>query len=161
MFIYNIYIFLFLSLAQNWIEFLYICYIYIFLFLSLAQNWVEVLYSWCLTVYDAVDSSLPDSSVYGISQVRILEWLAISYSRGSSWPRDQNCISTSYIGRQILYHWYYLGNGKEFICQCKRHKRHRFSLWIRKVLWRRARQANQYSCQENPHGQRSLVGYSP
>ena len=33
--------------------------------------------------------SPPDSSVYGIFQARILEWVAISYSRGSSWPRDQ------------------------------------------------------------------------
>ena len=42
-------------------------------------------------------------SVHGISQARILEWVAISFSKGSSWPRDQNCISC--FGRQILYHW--------------------------------------------------------
>ena len=42
------------------------------------------------------------SSVHGISQARILEWVAISFSRGSSWPRDQ--IHISCIGRQILYH---------------------------------------------------------
>ena len=38
-----------------------------------------------------------------ISQARILEWVAISFSRGSSWPRDQTCIS--WIGRRVLYHW--------------------------------------------------------
>ena len=38
-------------------------------------------------------------------QARILEWVAISYSRGSSQCSDQTCIScVSYIGRQILYH---------------------------------------------------------
>ena len=50
-----------------------------------------------------MDSSPPGSSVYGISQARILEWAAISFSTGSSWPRDQTHVSC--IGRQILYHW--------------------------------------------------------
>ena len=45
----------------------------------------------------------PGSSVHGISQTRILEWVAISCSRGSSRPRDQTCISC--IDRQILYYW--------------------------------------------------------
>ena len=40
-----------------------------------------------------MNCSLPGSSVHGISQARILEWIAISFSRGSSWPRDQTCIS--------------------------------------------------------------------
>ena len=36
---------------------------------------------------------------------RILEWVSVSYSRGSSWPRGQTCIScVSYIGRRTLYH---------------------------------------------------------
>ena len=46
---------------------------------------------------------LPGSSVHGILQARILEWVAISFSKGSSWPS----IFISYIsciGRQILYH---------------------------------------------------------
>ena len=50
-----------------------------------------------------MDWSPPNSSVHGISQVRMLEWVAISFSRGSSRPRDQTYISC--IGRQILYHW--------------------------------------------------------
>ena len=47
--------------------------------------------------------SLPGFSVHGISQARILEWVAISFSRVSSWPRDPTQVS--YIGRQILCHW--------------------------------------------------------
>ena len=44
-------------------------------------------------------------SVHGISQARILEWVAISYSRGSSWPSDQTSIFyVSCTGRQILHH---------------------------------------------------------
>ena len=50
-----------------------------------------------------MDCSPPGSSVHGISQARILEWVAISFSRGSSWPRDWTRISC--IGRWILYHW--------------------------------------------------------
>ena len=40
------------------------------------------------------------------SQARILEWVAISSSRGSSWPRDRTCVScVSWPSRWILYHW--------------------------------------------------------
>ena len=54
---------------------------------------------------DPMDCSLPGSSVHGISQTRILEWVAISFSGGSSWPRDPISIScVSCIGRWILYH---------------------------------------------------------
>ena len=42
----------------------------------------------CLTLYDPMDYSLPGSSVHGISQAKILEWVAISLSRGSSRPKD-------------------------------------------------------------------------
>ena len=55
------------------------------------------------TLCDPIDYSLPGSSVHGIFQARILKWVAISFSRGSSHPRDQTCISC--ISRQILYHW--------------------------------------------------------
>ena len=50
-----------------------------------------------------MDSSPPGSSVHGISQARILEWAAISFSSRSSWPRDHTHISC--IGRQILSLW--------------------------------------------------------
>ena len=49
-----------------------------------------------------VSCSLPGSSVHGISQARTLEWVVISFSRGSSRPRDWTPISC--IGRCILYH---------------------------------------------------------
>ena len=50
--------------------------------------------------------SLIGSSLHWLFQAGILEWVAISYSRGSSQPRDQTHVSgVSCIGRQILYHW--------------------------------------------------------
>ena len=51
-----------------------------------------------------MDCSLPGSSVHGISQARILEWVAIPFSRVSSQPRDQNpdsCISSSLLFLRI------------------------------------------------------------
>ena len=42
----------------------------------------------CLTLCDPMDCSLPGSSIHGIFQARVLEWVAISFSSGSSWPRD-------------------------------------------------------------------------
>ena len=53
-----------------------------------------------------MNCSLPGSSVHRILQGRILEWVAIPFSRGSSRPRGQTHISCiSCIGKQILYHW--------------------------------------------------------
>ena len=50
-----------------------------------------------------MDCSLPGSSVRGVFQARILECVAISFSRGSSWPREWTRVFC--IGRQILFHW--------------------------------------------------------
>ena len=50
-----------------------------------------------------MDYSPQGFSVYGISQARILEWVATSFSGGSSWPRNQTHISC--IGRGILSFW--------------------------------------------------------
>ena len=47
----------------------------------------------CLTLCALTDYSLPGSSVHGILQTRILEWVAISFSKGSSQPRDQTWVS--------------------------------------------------------------------
>ena len=47
----------------------------------------------CSTLCDPMDCSLPGSSVHGIFQARVLEWVAISFSRWSSWPRDWTWVS--------------------------------------------------------------------
>ena len=47
----------------------------------------------CLTLCNLMDASPLGSSVYGILQARILEWVAISFSRGSSQPMDQTWVS--------------------------------------------------------------------
>ena len=47
----------------------------------------------CPTLFDPMDCSLPGSSVHGIFQAIVLEWIAISVSRGSSQPRDRTRVS--------------------------------------------------------------------
>ena len=65
----------------------------------------------CPTLCDPMGCSLPGSSVHGILQARILEWIAISSSRGSSWPRDWTWVSrtagrlfTIWATREARYH---------------------------------------------------------
>ena len=63
----------------------------------------------CLTLCHPMDYNQPGSSVHGILQARILEWVAVSSSR-SSQPRDRTYFFyISCIGRQLLYHWYHQG----------------------------------------------------
>ena len=74
--------------GMGWADYCYSCCC------LLAQSWPTLCYP--------VDCGLPGSSMHGISQTGILEWVAISYSRGSSWPKDWTHISCT--GRQIPYH---------------------------------------------------------
>ena len=63
----------------------------------------------CLTLCGPMNYSPPVSSVLGILQARILEWVAMPSSRGSSRPRDQTWVFYIFcIGRQVLYHLCYL-----------------------------------------------------
>ena len=62
----------------------------------------------CPTLCDTMDCSLPGSSVHGLLQARILEWVAISFPRGSSQHRDGSQVSC--ICRQILYHLSHQGS---------------------------------------------------
>ena len=59
----------------------------------------------CPTLCDTMDCSLSGSSVHGIFQARVLEWVAISFSRGSSRPRDLTQGSNPVLPhcRQTLY----------------------------------------------------------
>ena len=69
------------------------------------------LYSCCMcdqswpALCNPMDYSPSGSSVHGTSQARILEWVVIPFSRGSSQPRDRTLLHISCIGRQILCGW--------------------------------------------------------
>ena len=58
----------------------------------------------CLTLCDPMDYSLPGSSIHGIFQARILEWVAISFSKRSFQPRDQTQAShTAHCSHFIMW----------------------------------------------------------
>ena len=64
----------------------------------------------CPTLCNPMDCSPPGSCIHGILQARILEWVAIPFSRGSPWPREQTCVSciegglfTIWATRQAFY----------------------------------------------------------
>ena len=56
----------------------------------------------CPTLCDTMKYSLPGSSVHGILQATILEWVAIPFFRGSFQPRDQTWVS--HIAGRVFYH---------------------------------------------------------
>ena len=109
-----------------------------------------------------MDCSPPGSSVPGILQVRILEWVAISFSRGSSWPRDGTLVS--YIAgsffadcttREVPYSLFFYNKNvwKEMshimincplciqILLCMRVLNHFSCVWLFANLWTVAHQA--------------------
>ena len=77
------------------------------------ENWVLVTESFP-TLCDAMDCTPPGSSIHGILQAWILEWVAIPFSRGSSWPRDQTWVS--HISKQIHYCLNHQGSTYMYVC---------------------------------------------
>ena len=61
--------------------------------MHLPSSWCCFVSKLCSILWDPTDSSTPGSFVHGISQARILKQVAISFSRGSSWPRDRTLLS--------------------------------------------------------------------
>ena len=133
----------------------------------------------CLSLYDIINCSLPGSSVHRIFQARTLEWVAISYSRGSSPLRDQICVSykgkkkhslpfsmtlickLTRIGLSYYVLWLpWWHSGEESTCNAG-DAEDRFSLWVRKIPWRWAWQPTLVFLLRKSHGQRSMVGYGP
>ena len=94
----------------------------------------------CPTLCDPMDCSLPDFSVHGIFQGRVLERVAIFFSRGSSQPRDQTLVS--HIA------------GRHFTLWATRKP------WFGKIPWNRKWQSAPVFLPGESHGQRSRVGYS-
>ena len=71
----------------------------------LTMRWWWVVAQSCSILSDPIDCSPPRSSVHGIFQARILEWVAIPFSRGPSQCRNRTCIfCISCTGRRILCH---------------------------------------------------------
>ena len=108
-----------------------------------SSEWVKVAQS-RPTLFDPMDCSPPGSSVHGILQAIILEWITTSLSRGSSQPRNRTCISyVSCIGKQVLHHecqsWdkskYLAPTTKQVIQFEKANSFSAFLGWLTQFLW--------------------------
>ena len=89
----------------------------------------------CPTLWNPMDCSPPVSSVHGILQARVLEWVAISFSRGSSWSRDRTRVSwISCIGRWIFFTTEPPGKPRQFRGGDIRAMRKKDFPWICRVL---------------------------
>ena len=80
-------------------------------------KWKSKVTQSCLTPCDPMDHSLPSFSVHEIFKARVLEWVASSFSRGSSWPRDRTQVSHT-VGRCFTLCTTFPGGSddKEFAC---------------------------------------------
>ena len=108
-----------------------------------------------------MDYSLPGSLVHGILQERILEWVAISFSRGSSWPRNQTLVSC--IANRFFTDW--AMREAQVALVVKNLPANAGNLRDAGSILGLGRSSGgghgnplHCSCLENPHGQRSLVG---
>ena len=83
----------------------------------------------CPNLCDPMDCRPLGFSVHGILQARILEWVAMPSSRGSSQPMDQtHTCYVSCIGRLFLHHWHYMGSPIHMILTHK---------WLQATFWLR------------------------
>ena len=115
----------------------------------------------CVWLCDPMDYSPPGSCVHGILQVRILEWVVMPSCRGSSWSRDLyvSHMAGRFFTTSTIWDGFPVGSdSKESACNGG-------DLGSIPGLGRFPGGGHgnpvQCSCLENPHGQRSLVGYSP
>ena len=107
----------------------------------------------CPTLWDPMDCRSPGPVAHGIFQARILEWVAISSSRGSSQSRDWTCVSCTAVASLPAE-----PSGKPDIHTYQDIKG--FDPWVRKIPWRKKWQLTVFLSGES-HEQRSLEGYSP
>ena len=119
----------------------------------------------CPTLCNPMDTNPPGSSVHGIFKARILEWVANSSSRRSSWLRDRihifcvSCIISGFFTAEPLgepaYNYTCDSDSKESSCQGRRYKRHGFD------PLEKGQHPTLIFLPGEFHGQRSLAGYTP
>ena len=112
----------------------------------------------CPTLYDPMDHSLPGSIVHVILQARILEWVSISSSRGTSQPRDRSWVSC-FAGRFFIITCLLLKSRHHFADKGPYSESYGFSI-VTQGYWRRKWTLTLVFLPGKSQGQRSLVGYS-
>ena len=126
----------------------------------------------CPTLCDPMDCRPPGSSVHGILQARILEWVAMPFSNNETFLMHTIVRTKIFLEGDGSHCWIWaeaahsLGSpggtsGKEPTCQCRRHKKCRFDPGVWTILCRRAWQPTPVFLPGESHGQKGLAGYSP
>ena len=130
----------------------------------------------CPTICNCMDCSLPGSSVHGIFQTRILEWVAVPSPGDLPDPgiEPRSLASPALAGRSFTTeppgkHQYQISKWKFYLklSWCLSSKKSacnagdRFNPWVGKISWRRKWQPTPVFLPGESRGQRSLAGYSP
>ena len=141
-----------------YVYWLSICFLYLTEYYRLLQvtTWLPRWKS------ESESHSMVSTTVYGIFQARILEWVASPFSRGSDQPGDWTQVP--HIAGRFFTSWAIKEDprwcsGKESASQCRRHKRQRFRPWLGKIPWRREWQPTPVFLPGESSEQRNLVGY--
>ena len=106
---------------------------------------------------------VPRIQLYPDMSAKILGWVWWGKRQGL----ETRVLSVSHCLCRLQKHLFtehllfYLHSEKEPTCQCKRHRRHGFDPWVRKIPWRWAWQPTPAFLPGQSHGQRNLTGYSP
>ena len=118
----------------------------------------------CLILCDPMNCSLPDSSVHGIFQARILEWVAfptpgnLTDTTLTNGDFHYKCKCILQKGNINLGRGFPLAQDLTYTLQCRRYV---FDSWVGKIPWRREWQPTPVFLPAESQGQRSLAGYSP
>ena len=108
-------------------------------------------------------ASFLSKNTQGWSPLEWTDWISLQ-SKGLSRVFSNTTVPKhQFFGTQLSLRFNYPGgaSGKEPACQCKRHKRYKFSPWVGKISWRRIWQPTPVFLPGESHGQRSLGGYGP
>ena len=120
---------------------------------------VKVLFAQlCQNLWEPLDCSSPGSSVHGIFQAKMLEWIVIFFSRRSSWPRDLTPVSCITGGFFTIFAVELHGT---VVKNPLAKQRWEFDPCVGKISWRRKWQPTPVFLPGESHGHRSLVDYSP
>ena len=128
---------------------------YYLYFIFKLKKWSEVKVTQsCLTLCDPMDCSLPGSPLHGILQPRVLEWVAISFSKWDLFIYLLYIVVCIFWDSQVVL---VVKNPPA----SRRYKRHGFNPWVRKIPWKKLWQPTPVFLPRESHERTSLAGYGP
>ena len=123
--------------------------------------WCRTYAQLCLNLCNPMNWTPPGSSGHGNFQVRILEWDAISFSKGSAWLRNEPTSPSFRHYRPTLYHWVTEETKFKIEYSVCKNVGKGLHPWVGKTSWSSELQLTSVFLPGESHVQRSLAGYSP